>query len=76
VKNKSVSGKRVRRSQPLLERVKPDAAGIDCGAATHYVAVPPDRDPEPVRRFKTCVRIPSWPGVLGDSNVLRPEIRL
>jgi transposase len=27
------------------------AAGIDVGSAEHYVAVPPDRSPEPVRRF-------------------------
>jgi transposase len=29
----------------------PDAAGIDVGSRQHYVAVPPDRDPEPVRCF-------------------------
>src|ERR687898_198539 len=28
-----------------------NAAGIDVGSAEHYVAVPPDRSPEPVRRF-------------------------
>lgn len=28
-----------------------DAAGIDVGGATHYVAVPQDRDPQPVRNF-------------------------
>jgi transposase len=36
-----------------LECIEPDAAGIDIGANEVYVAVPPDRDPEPVRRFKT-----------------------
>jgi transposase len=36
-----------------LECIEPDAAGIDVGANDIYVAVPPDRDPEPVRRFKT-----------------------
>ncbi|MEJ2110734.1 MAG: IS110 family transposase [Acidobacteriota bacterium] len=30
-----------------------NAAGIDIGSREHYVAVPPDRDPEPVRSFKT-----------------------
>jgi len=34
-----------------LERVNPNAAGIDIGAREHYVAVPEDRDEEPVRRF-------------------------
>ena len=28
-----------------------DAAGIDVGSAEHYVAVPLDRDAEPVRKF-------------------------
>lgn len=37
----------------LLKRIQPDAAGIDCGAISHYVAVPQDRDPEPVREFRT-----------------------
>jgi len=36
-----------------IQRVNPNAAGIDCGSESHHVAVPPDRDPEPVRRFKT-----------------------
>jgi hypothetical protein len=34
-----------------LEVLHPDAAGIDIGNESHYVAVPPSRDPEPVRRF-------------------------
>ena len=29
--------------------VHPDAAGIDVGGSEHWVAVNPDRDPEPVR---------------------------
>jgi transposase len=33
--------------------VHPHAAGIDCGATQHFVAVPPDRDPQPVRAFRT-----------------------
>jgi transposase len=37
----------------LLERLQPDAAGIDCGQNSHFVAVPPDRDPQPVREFLT-----------------------
>jgi transposase len=41
------------RWTPLLERIQPDAAGIDCGAEHHYVAVPPDRDERPVRAFRT-----------------------
>ena len=34
-----------------LEVVHPDAAGIDVGGSEHWVAISPDRDPEPVRRF-------------------------
>lgn len=34
-----------------LPVVQPDAAGIDVGSAEHWVAVGPDRDPNPVRRF-------------------------
>jgi transposase len=36
--------------RPVLE---PNAAGIDVGAREMYVAVPPDRDAEPVRVFGT-----------------------
>src|SRR5262249_61207679 len=34
-----------------LQAVHLNAAGIDIGSAEHYVAVPADRDPQPVRRF-------------------------
>jgi transposase len=34
-----------------LEIVHPDAAGIDVGGHEHWVAISPERDPEPVRRF-------------------------
>lgn len=37
-------------SEPLRV-VHPDAAGVDIGSEKHYVAVPPDRDKEPVRCF-------------------------
>ena len=36
-----------------LECIESNAAGIDVGATEIYVALPPDRDPQPVRRFKT-----------------------
>lgn len=31
--------------------INPNAAGIDIGADSHWVSVPPERDPQPVRRF-------------------------
>lgn len=59
--NKSGNGKR-RRS--LIERMNPNAAGIDCGSAEHFVAVPTDRDPVPVQSFKTFTgdleRLADW----------------
>jgi transposase len=36
-----------------LSLTHPHAAGIDIGSASHFVAVPPDRDDEPVREFKS-----------------------
>ena len=54
---KHPSSSRTRRSQPLgpslLERMSPNAAGVDCGSEAHFVAVPADRDAAPVRSFKT-----------------------
>ena len=44
--------RRLRSEDPGLEVVHPRAAGIDVGNSAHYVAVRPDRDPEPVRRFE------------------------
>jgi len=41
-----------RRRMPLaMERINQDAAGIDIGSASHFVAVPEDRDDQPVREF-------------------------
>lgn len=42
--------KRVIESMPVIQ---PDAAGIDVGSRTHWVAVPADRSDEPVREFGT-----------------------
>ncbi len=36
-----------------LKIVHPHAAGIDVGGREHWVAISPDRDPEPVRCFGT-----------------------
>jgi len=52
-KKKTRGARDRRKSPPLLERVNRNAAGIDCGSAEHYVAVPPDRDPMHVRSFRT-----------------------
>ena len=44
-------GRRVAAADPGLTIVHADAGGIDVGNESHYVAVPPDRDPNPVREF-------------------------
>jgi transposase len=41
----------IQSEELSLEVVHPDAAGIDIGNESHYVAVPPSRDSQPVRRF-------------------------
>ncbi|GHU26239.1 hypothetical protein AGMMS50256_02990 [Betaproteobacteria bacterium] len=41
------------KSRAVLTMTHPNAAGIDIGSASHYVAVPPDRDEEPVREFSS-----------------------
>jgi transposase len=43
--------RRIQAEDISLEVVHPDAAGIDIGNQAHYVAVPPARDRQPVRRF-------------------------
>ncbi|MEQ1531811.1 MAG: transposase, partial [Methylococcales bacterium] len=35
----------------IFEVTHPNAAGIDIGASSHYVAVPADRDDRPIREF-------------------------
>lgn len=42
-----------RTKQEALPMLRPDAAGVDIGAEEIFVAVPADRDAEPVRRFAT-----------------------
>ena len=39
------------KSRAALGIAHPNAAGIDIGSASHFVAVPPDRDDQPVREF-------------------------
>ena len=43
--------RKIQSEHISLEVVHPDAAGIDIGNESHYVAVPPNRDSQPVRRF-------------------------
>src|SRR5690349_17405179 len=56
--------RRLQSEDPGLEVVHRHAAGIDVGNSAHYVAVRPDRDPEPVRRFECSTaelhRLADW----------------
>lgn len=62
--NRGRSTGKPRVSSTLLDHINPNAAGIDCGSAEHYVAVPPDRDPNPVQAFTTftsdLLRLADW----------------
>ncbi len=51
-RSRQPSGRKAKHPS-LLKRINRNAAGIDCGSEAHYVAVPPERDPEPVRSFRT-----------------------
>ena len=41
------------RESTVFELTHPNAAGIDIGSGSHFVAVPPDRDSKPVREFQS-----------------------
>ena len=53
--------------------IHPHAAGIDIGATEHFVAVPPDRDPQPVRSFPAFTadleRLAGWLSACGITAV-------
>lgn len=44
---------RKKKAAASRRQLNPNAAGIDLGATVHYVAVAPERDPQPVRHFGT-----------------------
>jgi hypothetical protein len=50
-KEKKEWARRLQFKDPGLDVIHPQAAGIDAGNASHYVAMRPDRDTEPVRQF-------------------------
>ncbi len=50
---KNVRQKKRARPARVRPTLQPNAAGIDVAATIHFVAVPSDRDPEPVRSFGT-----------------------
>lgn len=70
---RSSTAPKPRVSRAVLEHINPNAAGIDCGSAEHYVAVPPDRDATPVRSFPTFTgdlhRLADWLTACGVTHV-------
>jgi len=56
--------RRVAAGDPGLTIVNPHAGGIDVGNASHFVAVPPDRDAHPVQEFGSwtadLIRMAEW----------------
>jgi transposase len=63
-KRKEKAGNEQQDWSVNLHVVHPNAAGIDIGNESHYVAVPPDRDAEPVRQFacftEALQRMATW----------------
>ncbi len=70
-KNRRRNGR--NRVAKFLERVHLNAAGIDIGSASHWVAVPEDCDDQPVREFKSFTRdlhaLIDWLNVCGIDTV-------
>ena len=62
-----------QRVARFLERVHLNAAGIDVGAAQHWVAVPPDRASDPVQSFGAHTadlhRLANWLSACGVDTV-------
>lgn len=66
-----------QRKRPTTESAitltHPNAAGIDIGSAAHFVAVPPERDEQPVREFASFTadlhRLADWLDACGVDTV-------
>jgi transposase len=58
---------------PIVGQIQPNAAGLDVGATKVYVAVPADRDAQPVRSFDTFTedleRMADWLRKCGITSV-------
>ena len=69
----AAKSKRSRDRTTALSVIQPDAAGIDVGADEHFVAVPADRDSQPVRSFRSFTKdlqaLVRWLGSCGITTV-------
>src|SRR6516225_2063664 len=72
-KQRKALARRLQSTDPGLQVVHPNAAGIDVGNDAHYVAVRPDRDPDSVRRFECFTadlyRLADWMQQCGVTTV-------
>jgi transposase len=72
-KQRKELARRLQSANPGLEVVHSRAAGIDVGSTAHYVAVRPDQDPEPVRRFECFTadlhRLADWLEACGVATI-------
>lgn len=63
----------MKKGKGSIRLTHPNAAGIDVGSGSHFVAVPPDRDDESVREFKSFTddlnRIALWLSSCGVDTV-------
>ena len=50
-KNPTSRQSKSKARKSVLERINPNAAGIDIGANFHFVAIPEDRAEENIRKF-------------------------
>lgn len=61
------------RKRMEFQLAHPNAAGIDVGSASHWVAVPADRDGQPVREFKSftddLIALAEWLSACGVDSV-------
>jgi len=71
---RSILPKPGKSRQQAMTITHPNAAGIDIGSASHYVAVPPDRDDRPVREFPSFTAdlnaLADWLGQCGVDTVV------
>ena len=62
------------KGKASFELAHPDCAGIDVGSGSHFVSVPPDRDPQPVREIKSFTddleRLADWLQACGIKTVV------
>ena len=72
-KDRKELARELRAATPRLEVMHPNAAGIDVGNSAHYVAVRPDQDTAPVRRFRCFTadlhRMADWLEACGVNTV-------